>query len=170
MASPKSTMTEVVMTREPLALALGTAVIATKPEGLIPSELKPSTAPLGLNPWEIVPPPGWTYQWVRCALLGEPDPENVQKRLDNGWQFVVPGAHPGAPVSTVAEAVASDGLILMEKPTVQVKTYAEMLGRKEKRDDLFSPRRQREKPVPTDAPAELPAYKFPEVIFDEEAP
>jgi hypothetical protein len=77
-----------------------------------------------IDPWGIKAPPGWTYQWVRSALLGEPDPENVQKRLDNGWTFVLPAAHPGAPVSTVQKAIETSGLILMQKTTAAVDAYA----------------------------------------------
>ena len=76
-----------------------------------------------IDPWGIKAPPGWTYQWVRSALLGEPDPENVQKRLDNGWTFVLPATHPGAPVSTIQKAIETSGLILMEKSNEAIEAY-----------------------------------------------
>jgi len=75
----------------------------------------------GHDPWSIKAPDGTTYQWVRTALLGNADPANVQARLDNGWTFVAPTEHPGAPVSTVEEAIETHGLILMQKPTAAVQ-------------------------------------------------
>lgn len=62
-------------------------------------------------------PPGITYQWVRSALLGEPDPENVERRLNAGWAFVQPSAQPDLKVTDAAEAIEKGGLILMEKAT-----------------------------------------------------
>ena len=95
---------------------MGLAVIAAIPKA-------PGEAPVAetIDPWSIKAPDGLTYQWVRSHLLGEPDPETVEKRLGNGWVCVEPEAHPGAPVSNVEQAVASGGLILMAKPTVEVE-------------------------------------------------
>ncbi len=95
---------------------LGLTVVAALPK--VPGAL---ALPQSIDPWGISAPAGLTYQWVRTALLGAPDPENLQKRLDNGWIFVVPEVHPGAPLSTVENAVAFGGLILMQKPTVEVE-------------------------------------------------
>ncbi len=91
---------------------LATAVIVSLPK-------TPSGIPLHdpFNPWAIKAPDGITYQWVRTALCGDPDPENVQLRLDNGWTFVKPATHPGAPVSSLGHAVETGGLVLMEQPT-----------------------------------------------------
>lgn len=109
-----------------LAGLLGTAVIVSLPGVVAPAaEITP------IDPWSIKAPPGWTYQWVRTALLGEPDPENVEKRLNNGWAFVVPETHPGAPVSTVEKAIETSGLILMQKRTADVKAYAKQFECKE---------------------------------------
>lgn len=94
-----------------LAGLLGTAVVA----------VLPSTPYAAVDPWDIRPPEGITYQWVRTALLGVPDPDNVQKRLDNGWTFVVPTVHPGAPTSTLEQTIAFGGLVLMAKPTPAVQ-------------------------------------------------
>ncbi len=103
-----------------LALFGAAAVVAVMPSGdPIGPLLEPATCPI--DPWAIRAPDGWTYQWVRTAVMGEPDPENVRKRLDNGWRFVKPEAHPGAPVATVERAIAMLGLILMERPTVEVE-------------------------------------------------
>lgn len=98
-----------------LAGLLGTAVIVALPKQTT------AIAPDPIDPWSIKAPEGTTYQWVRTALLGEPDPANVQARLDNGWAFVAPTVHPGAPASTVEQAIETHGLILMEKPTAAVQ-------------------------------------------------
>lgn len=98
-----------------LAGLLGTAVIVSLPKQVA------AAAPKPIDPWSIKAPDGTTYQWVRTALLGNADPANVQARLDNGWTFVAPAVHPGAPVSTVEEAIETHGLILMQKPTAAVQ-------------------------------------------------
>lgn len=108
-------MTIDVTRRGFLAGLLGAAVIA-----VIPKEAQALIEIEPIDPWAIKAPPGITYQWVRCALLGEPDPDNVEKRLGNGWTFVAPARHPGAPVSTAEKAIETCGLILMEKPTPAV--------------------------------------------------
>lgn len=71
---------------------------------------------------EITPPPGVTYMWVRTALMGTPDPENVEKRLKNGWKFVEAAQVPRASTATLEHAIEAQGLVLMEKPTAQVET------------------------------------------------
>ncbi len=100
-----------------LAGLLGVTVIAVIPKAI--QTILPEV--VSIDPWAIQAPPGTTYQWVRTALLGTPDPENVQKRLDNGWVFVPPAVHPGAPLSTVNTAIETSGLILMQKPTALVQ-------------------------------------------------
>lgn len=97
----------------------GTAVIAILPKPALALATDPVVIP-AIDPWAIKAPDGIIYQWVRTALLGVPDPANVAARLDNGWLFVAPSIHPGAPVSTVERAIEACGLILMEKPTVEV--------------------------------------------------
>ncbi len=94
---------------------LGLTVIAVLPKPLAIAVPRP------LNPYDIAAPEGLTYQWVRCALLGIPDPENVQKRIDNGWQFVAADKHPNAPTATIGETIDRGGLVLMWKSTADVQ-------------------------------------------------
>ncbi len=91
---------------------LATAVIVSLPKPSPSGTVEPLA-----DPFAIKAPDGITYQWVRTSLCGDPDPENVQLRLDNGWTFVTPATHPRAPVSSLGHAVETGGLVLMEQPT-----------------------------------------------------
>ena len=97
----------------------GTVVIAALP----PIPATPVTDPLlasAVAPAaDLTPPPGITYNWVRTSLLGEPDIENMEDRIANGWTFVLPSAHPEMPVADATIAFERRGLILMQCPTVE---------------------------------------------------
>lgn len=95
---------------------MGLTVVAVLPEmpGMAP------VLPKALDPFAIKPPAGLTYQWVRTALLGEPDPANVAARVENGWTFVAPSIHPDAPTATLDISIENGGLVLMQKPTSEV--------------------------------------------------
>ena len=96
----------------------GVAVIAALPA--IPMDPATAAPPVDvLN--AAKPPDGTTYQWVRTHLLGVPDIENVEARINNGWTFVAPRDQPHMPVADAELAVENGGLILMQKPTVLVE-------------------------------------------------
>lgn len=96
----------------------GTAVIVAMPLPAIPVA---SPAPPPANVLDAAKPPsGMTYQWVRTHLMGEPDIENVEARIQNGWTFVRPKDQPHMPTEDAALAIENGGLILMEKPTAAV--------------------------------------------------
>lgn len=96
----------------------GVAVITALPA--IPVEPTPAAPPVDvLN--AAKPPDGITYQWVRTHLLGVPDIENVEARINNGWTFVAPRDQPHMPVADAELAVENGGLILMQKPTAIVE-------------------------------------------------
>lgn len=111
---PKVTTT--ITKRDFLIAMLGTQVIAVLPK-------QPSLAGAApvLDPFAVAAPEGWTYQWVRSSLMGEPDPYNVQQRLDNGWTFVPADRHPAAELHDLGEAVKHYGLILMQKETALIE-------------------------------------------------
>lgn len=69
----------------------------------------------------VTAPDGWTYQWIRSSLLGEPDVANLEFRLSKGWTFVSPADHPDLPRSDIDDAIEQGGLVLMQKPTAQVE-------------------------------------------------
>lgn len=99
---------------------LGLTVVAVLPNVPKIVDRLGSTEPL-VDPFAIQAPQGLTYQWVRTALLGVPDPENVVLRLRNGWQFVEPLAHPSASTSTLNETIETGGLVLMWRSTSDVE-------------------------------------------------
>lgn len=100
---------------------LGTAVIAAFPPDLV----------CGITAVpEVKAPEGVTYEWARTALLGEPDLENIERRIANGWTFVTQEAHPGIEFTGFAEVVERNGLALMQKPTIDVERAREELARK----------------------------------------
>lgn len=111
------TVTADVTRRGFLAGLLGTAVIAALP-ALPDAE---ATPPIPASPYDVKPPDGVTYNWVRTSLLGEPDYENLDERIRNGWKFVTPDSHPDMANTTVDIAIERQGLILMYCPTVEVE-------------------------------------------------
>jgi hypothetical protein len=70
--------------------------------------------------FDVKVPDGITYNWVRTSLLGVPDIENLQDRLNNGWTFVAPAIHPELPHTEATNAIDRMGLVLMQCPTVEV--------------------------------------------------
>lgn len=104
-----------------LSILAGTAVLAMFPKAPGATEPSMATRTAALNILDSVKaPPGMTYMWVRTALFGDPDPENVKRRLDNGWTFVKPERHADITPIDGADAFIHGGLVLMERPTNQV--------------------------------------------------
>jgi hypothetical protein len=97
----------------------GTAVIVATPLKLPPAAepMPPPVDVLG----SAKAPDGLTYQWVRTHLLGEPDIENVEARINNGWSFVAPKEQPHLPTEDAVLAIEQGGLILMQKATELVE-------------------------------------------------
>lgn len=105
---------------------LGVTVIAALPLEMVVDGNLADVSPVRVPVFDfklmqsIQAPDGWTYNWVRSALLGEPDPLNVQRRIDAGWTFVEPSAHPELPSVTAENAISGLGLILMQKQTALI--------------------------------------------------
>jgi hypothetical protein len=85
---------------------------------------RPSPAPeaqgrLYIDPTRI--PPGVRLLWVREATLGQPDQDNVERNLMNGWSPVTADAFPDLVPPTLPGTTRSDtlvrrgGLILMQR-------------------------------------------------------
>jgi len=62
--------------------------------------------------------PGWSYQWNRASVYGQPDNMEMIRMLDNGWTYVDPKRMPelaqGSPKD--AQHIERAGLVLMERP------------------------------------------------------
>lgn len=102
--------------RDFLIAMLGTNVIA-----VLPKESSLEDAAPFLDPYAVEAPEGITYQWVSSSICGEPNPMNIQARLDNGWTFVSPVEHPTLATSAVSQAVERGGLILMQKQSALIE-------------------------------------------------
>ena len=111
----------------------GVAVIAVLPKVPI-APASPAIAESVAPTATLTPPPGITYNWVRTALMGEPDMANLEDRLNNGWTFVRPSAHPEMPVEDAAIAFERQGLILMQCPTIEceLRAIAERFAKKDR--------------------------------------
>lgn len=91
----------------------------------------PSSAMVGrlyVDPREI--PTGMTYGWVRIASFGEPDDDHWDMKSSEGWSPVPRARHPklargsllpGRTEDKYAAVVVRGGLLLCEKPTVDVE-------------------------------------------------
>ena len=104
-----------------LAGLLGATVIAVVPKA---AQAVIEAVPLPeIDPFAITAPPGLTYNWITCAVMGTPSPQYVEDALERGWTFVAPKAHPEARahVMPAKDAIGFGGLILMQKPTPAVE-------------------------------------------------
>jgi hypothetical protein len=98
----------------------GCVVVASLPGIVIDSMTNGFFAgSVGMPP--VQAPDGMTYQWIRSSLLGEPDVANIEWRLSKGWTFVSPLTHPELPTSDIDDAIGQGGLVLMQKPTIDVE-------------------------------------------------
>jgi hypothetical protein len=67
---------------------------------------------------------GWSYQWVRHIVYGDPSHSNLATSKRNGWKEVPVTALGGYFKDAVPEGVAHielDGMILMERPEGMTK-------------------------------------------------
>jgi len=60
--------------------------------------------------------PGWTYQWNRMSCFNAPDPMEMNRMLDNGWEYVRPSSRLGQLYGVKdADYIEIGGLVLMER-------------------------------------------------------
>lgn len=78
------------------------------------------------TPSQILPEPkaqpGYTYRWVRTAIMGQLDPTNTSAKLREGWEPVKAVDHPelmlyADPNSRFKDNVEVGGLMLCKAPT-----------------------------------------------------
>ena len=68
-----------------------------------------------INSSEI--PEGWTYEWKRKLVLGQPDPAYEVELMRRGWEPVPLDRHPYMmPPGKGYNTIERDGMILMERP------------------------------------------------------
>ena len=64
-------------------------------------------------------PPGWTYEWKRMEIVGQPDHGNMNASYASGWRPVPASRHPElCPVGFDGDSIVKKGLMLMERPAV----------------------------------------------------
>lgn len=60
--------------------------------------------------------PGWSYQWNRASCFNAADPMEMNRMLDNGWEFVRPNSRLGQLYGvTDKDYIEVGGLVLMER-------------------------------------------------------
>lgn len=76
----------------------------------------PSTLPVP------TPQPGMSFRWIATAVLGQPDPSNVSKKLREGWEPVRAEDHPELLLAPDKNGnVELGGLMLCKMPTERVE-------------------------------------------------
>jgi len=69
--------------------------------------------------------PGFTYRWVRVAMLGQQDPRNVSSKMREGWEPVLASEQPHLqmlvdPNSRFKDNIEVAGLLLCTMPDEMV--------------------------------------------------
>jgi len=60
--------------------------------------------------------PGWSYQWNRMTCLNAPDQMEINRMMNNGWEFVRPSSRLGELYGvTDRDYIEIGGLVLMER-------------------------------------------------------
>lgn len=89
-----------------------------------PLDLVPKTPPALQNPMApglLKPPDGMTYNWKRVFITqDDPDLENIARMVMYGWKPVPLSRHPEMPANPVSYWIEHGGLVLMEKPTMDI--------------------------------------------------
>lgn len=60
--------------------------------------------------------PGWSYQWNRMTCFNAPDPMEMNRMMNNGWEYVRPSSRLGQLYGvTDRDYIEIGGLVLMER-------------------------------------------------------
>lgn len=91
-------------------------------------------APASLLP-EVTKEPGWAYRWIRTSMVGQADPNNVHKRMREGWEPVKLSDHPELQMfvgsnATIPDSIEVGGLILCKTPEEMVDQRNSYYGNK----------------------------------------
>ena len=87
---------------------------------------------------EVLPQPnqefGFTYRWVRVAMLGQQDPRNVSSKMREGWEPVLASEQPHLqmlvdPNSRFKENIEVAGLLLCKMPEEMVEQRREYFAK-----------------------------------------
>ena len=78
--------------------------------------------------------PGFTYRWVRVAMLGQQDPRNVSSKMREGWEPVLASEQPHLqmlvdPNSRFKENIEVAGLLLCKMPEEMVEQRREYFAK-----------------------------------------
>lgn len=61
-------------------------------------------------------PDGWTYEWKRSSVYGQPDTDHQTNLRENHWRPVSATRHPEMMPVGFDGPVQKDGMVLMERP------------------------------------------------------
>lgn len=61
-------------------------------------------------------PDGWSYEWKRESVYGQPDPDHQVNLRANHWRPVPVERHPNLMPPGHTGAIKKDGMVLMERP------------------------------------------------------
>ena len=69
-----------------------------------------------IDKYNVPVPEGWSYEWKRATVAGQPDPSYDVFVRAQGWEPVDVSRHPDLMPNGHTGAILMDGLILMERP------------------------------------------------------
>jgi len=69
--------------------------------------------------WAPTPPDGWTYEWRRVSIVGQPDYDRIRETEQAGWEPVPVSRHPELVAKNYkGDTIENGGLVLYERPSL----------------------------------------------------
>ena len=69
--------------------------------------------------WTPKPPDGWTYEWRRVSIIGQPDFDRIRETEQAGWEPVPVSRHPELVAKNYqGDTIENGGLVLYERPSL----------------------------------------------------